>query len=320
MKHFGKSNTLIALIVLLCGCASQNDGLSGRSDDYILDQISKGHAELTCTLGCSLNQGLHRPEFKRLYVERSWRELALKVTALGSLNDQSWFYLGMSAEGLGYNDAAIIYLNHAINVSEKLEPGIQCNYINLINNCDGLTFPNDAVFELHKLTQTVSAAVQNSTYRPGSDAQTQDSNIAAVRQMPAVEGQFSRFIQMKNVGGTYAIPVTINDSIKLDFVVDSGATDVVVPADVILTLMRTGTISDGDFLGKKTYQLADGSTLPSIVFRIRSLKVGNITIENVVGSVAPAQGSLLLGQSFLGRFASWSIDNNRHALLLGAGK
>ena len=36
--------------------------------------------------------------------------------------------------------------------------------------------------------------------------------------------------------------------------------------------------------------------------------VGDVVVENVTGSVAPAQGSLLLGQSFLGRFKSWSID------------
>jgi hypothetical protein len=39
-------------------------------------------------------------------------------------------------------------------------------------------------------------------------------------------------------------------------------------------------------------------------------------VQNVVGSVAPASGTLLLGQSFLGRFKSWSIDNSRHALVL----
>jgi hypothetical protein len=52
------------------------------------------------------------------------------------------------------------------------------------------------------------------------------------------------------------------------------------------------------------------------VFRIKSLKVGDRTLENVVGSAAAADGSLLLGQSFLGRFKSWSIDNTKHALVL----
>jgi hypothetical protein len=56
--------------------------------------------------------------------------------------------------------------------------------------------------------------------------------------------------------------------------------------------------------------LADGSTVPTNTFVIRSLQVGDILIENVTGSVSPAAGSLLLGQSFLQRFKSRSMDNN----------
>jgi predicted aspartyl protease len=89
-----------------------------------------------------------------------------------------------------------------------------------------------------------------------------------------------------------------------------------IPADVVSTLMRTGTIQESDFVGKKTYRLADGSSVPSVTFLIRSLKVGNHLLENVTGSVASAQADLLLGQSFLRRFNSWSIDNKRQMLLL----
>ena len=54
---------------------------------------------------------------------------------------------------------------------------------------------------------------------------------------------------------------------------------------------------------------------PSQTFRIRSLKVGNKVLENVNGSVASAEGSLLLGQSFLGRLNSWSVDDTKHVLV-----
>jgi len=44
--------------------------------------------------------------------------------------------------------------------------------------------------------------------------------------------------------------------------------------------------------------------------------VGGVEIRNVIGSVAPEEGDLLLGQSFLSKLSSWSIDNDRHLLLL----
>ena len=132
----------------------------------------------------------------------------------------------------------------------------------------------------------------------------------------AVRGSGTTVVAMVPDGGTFAVPVTINDQLTLKFIVDSGAADVSIPADVVLTLLRTDTITDADFLDKQTYQLADGSTVPSQRFRIRTLKIGDKTMENVVGSIAPVASSLLLGQSFLSRFKSWSIDNQAGALIL----
>jgi hypothetical protein len=89
-----------------------------------------------------------------------------------------------------------------------------------------------------------------------------------------------------------------------------------MPADVVMTLARTGTLQANDFTGTQTYKLADGSTVPSATFQIRSLAVGNRVIEDVGGSVGPVEGTLLLGQSFLNRFKSWSIDNAKKVLVL----
>jgi predicted aspartyl protease len=123
-------------------------------------------------------------------------------------------------------------------------------------------------------------------------------------------------IRMENNGGVYVVPVRFNDTITLDAIVDSGASDVSIPADIVLTLTRTKTVTDQDFLGEQTYFLADGSSVPSQQFRIRSLKVGNKTIQNVVASIGSIKGEILLGQSFLSKFKSWSVDNEKHTLIL----
>ena len=117
-------------------------------------------------------------------------------------------------------------------------------------------------------------------------------------------------------GGTWVVSVRFNDTITLPAIVDSGAGDVSIPADIVSTLMRTKTITAEDFLGAQIYVLADGSKLPSHRFRIRSLKVGNKTVENVVAGIVPVNGDILLGQSFLSKFKSWSVDNEQHTLVL----
>ena len=129
-------------------------------------------------------------------------------------------------------------------------------------------------------------------------------------------GTSQELVAMEKENGVYVVPVRFNGAITLNAIIDSGASDVSVPADIVSTLIRTKTVSDEDFLGVQTYVLADGTKVPSPRFRIRSLKVGNKTLENVTASIASGNADILLGQSFLGRFKSWSVDNDRHLLIL----
>src|SRR5579883_1475602 len=141
---------------------------------------------------------------------------------------------------------------------------------------------------------------------------------AAAAPMSAASAQTAEVtdVALKNAAGTYVVPVRINGVFSLDFIVDSGASDVLLPADVVLTLVRTKTITADDFIGDSEYALADGSTLKSARFVLRQLQVGALTIDHVTASIGSVNSQPLLGDSFLSRFASWSIDNSRHVLRL----
>jgi clan AA aspartic protease (TIGR02281 family) len=116
--------------------------------------------------------------------------------------------------------------------------------------------------------------------------------------------------------GAFVLPVVMNDRITRNFMIDSGASDVTISGDVVAALTRAGTIATTDFLDPQVYQLADGSKTRTQRIRIRSLRIGSVELRDVVVSVAPHAGLLLLGQSFLGRLQSWAIDNQRHLFVL----
>ena len=71
-----------------------------------------------------------------------------------------------------------------------------------------------------------------------------------------------------------------------------------------------------DFLPGKNYVLADGSIVQSARFYVRTLSIGGLTVENVEASIGSKESALLLGQSFLKKFARWSIDNYSNVLTL----
>jgi hypothetical protein len=116
----------------------------------------------------------------------------------------------------------------------------------------------------------------------------------------------------------YTVPVEINGLLTLPFILDTGATDVNMPADVVLTLLRTGTIQDPeDFLPGATYTFADGTQTRSPRFMLRSLQLGHRLITQVPARLGTVESPLLLGQSFLNRLGVWSLDTQREVLILG---
>jgi clan AA aspartic protease (TIGR02281 family) len=153
---------------------------------------------------------------------------------------------------------------------------------------------------------------------PAPQVARRDDDAAASTSTAAVGGLPSSRtrVPLRIDRGISFVPVEINGSVKLDCAIDSGASDVSIPADVFSTLKRSSTVKEADFIGQQSYVLADGSTTQSAIFKIRSLRIGELVIEDVKASVTPSHASLLLGQSFLERFKSWSIDNTTHELLL----
>jgi predicted aspartyl protease len=153
---------------------------------------------------------------------------------------------------------------------------------------------------------TISTVPVQATLMPGS-SETQSK-------------QTGKRIQMRLSGNSYIVPVLINDRIWLDFIVDTGADEVSIPADVATTLMRTGTITMEDIGSEQKIGLANGGTAKSTQFRIHSLQVGKgddaVIAQNVAGGISGPQGALLLGQTFLRRFPWTTIDHVNSVLII----
>jgi clan AA aspartic protease (TIGR02281 family) len=117
-------------------------------------------------------------------------------------------------------------------------------------------------------------------------------------------------------GGIYTVPVQVNRSVTLPFLVDPGAGVVVIPQSLLKRLVLNGTVTEGDLIGIGIAELADSSLYKAVQLRLRELRVGDAVARDVVAAVSPGLSQPLLGQSFLKRFASVTFDNQRHVLVL----
>jgi len=155
-----------------------------------------------------------------------------------------------------------------------------------------------------------NASAQKSLVRLG----VQPAPVAA--PPPRTVAASTLTVTLRRQSGVLMVPAVLNELVSANFVVDSGASDVVIPENLLQDLRSAGKFKDTDFTGTQMVKIADGSVVKSRTFVLRSFSVSNRVLDNVRASVAPANATPLLGQSFLQRFASWSIDNERQVLLL----
>jgi clan AA aspartic protease (TIGR02281 family) len=123
--------------------------------------------------------------------------------------------------------------------------------------------------------------------------------------------------QLRQGNGVLHIDVIVNDKWTVDFVLDSGASDVTINLGLFNQLVKDGTITKTDMIGRQTYRTANGD-VTARTFRLRSLQVGDKIVYDVQASIHEGnnEGLMLLGQSFLQKFKAWSIDNQSRTLVL----
>ena len=140
--------------------------------------------------------------------------------------------------------------------------------------------------------------------------------LAAGSTAAALAADRAQVVSLEPHDGAFVIPVVLNDIMTVKFIVDSGSADVSIPEDVASSLMKSGTMTGADLIGSKTYMLADGSLVPSKIYRLASVRIGGMVVQNVTVRISAAKSSLLLGQSFLSRLKSWSMDNSRQVMII----
>lgn len=113
----------------------------------------------------------------------------------------------------------------------------------------------------------------------------------------------------KTLSGIYEVPILINGVLKIDMIFDTGASEVYLTPDVILTLTRTKTINDSDILEGKNFVDASGNVNPGLRFNLREIKIGKYTLKNVACGVSQSLKSpSLLGLSALGELGKIEIN------------
>lgn len=114
--------------------------------------------------------------------------------------------------------------------------------------------------------------------------------------------------------GVTKVNCTIN-GLPLNFVFDTGASDVTISQVEANFMFKNGYLSEKDIIGKQHYQTADGNISVGTVINLSSINFGGLTLTDVRASVVKSQNApLLLGQTVLQRLGKIEIDNANRIL------
>lgn len=123
-------------------------------------------------------------------------------------------------------------------------------------------------------------------------------------------------IKMEKKGGVFYIPCMVN-GLNLKFIFDTGASNVSISLSEAIFMLKNGYINEDDIIGTEKYQIANGDIAEGTTLIIRELEIGNKKIYNIEASIVHTLSApLLLGQSAIERFGSFSIDYGSNTLYL----
>ena len=119
----------------------------------------------------------------------------------------------------------------------------------------------------------------------------------------------ARYNQSIEFNSNFEVPATINGTVTVPFIVDTGASETTISSYVFMTLLKNTTITVKDSLCPKSFILANGSQETNVRVMLKSLKVGNTVFKNVEASVGNnIYVPLLIGQNVLKRMNRIEIN------------
>ena len=130
------------------------------------------------------------------------------------------------------------------------------------------------------------------------------------------EEQITEVAITRRSGGTFNVDCNVN-GLPLSMIFDTGASDVTISKVEADFMLKNNYLSKDDIKGKKLYQIADGGISEGTVITLKEVKIGEAILHNVDASVVKSQKApLLLGESVLQKFGTFTVDNINSKLII----
>lgn len=149
----------------------------------------------------------------------------------------------------------------------------------------------------------------NNTQRETTETEFSDTSF--VQKAPALDTTIQRIgIKMEKSGGVFTIPCYVN-GVKMNFIFDTGASNVCISLTEALFLSKNGYLDDDDIIGAGYTQVADGSIVENMEINLHSIEIGGVMVTDVRAIVTKSiNAPLLLGQSAIQKLGRIEMEGD----------
>ena len=215
-----------------------------RLDNTYRDGFLNGAARLNCGLSCAMHYKYARDDLLKLYQQKEWKRLANKVLELGYASNQSYFYLGASAEKLNRHSAAKTYYRLALHED-------RCNDSSSL--CDGLDVSALIQLGLNRIEKKERQASKERKSFFGSLVSKQEPKSAATKPSgPAIKFNLDTVPPVLNILGGQNI--SFSESV---YNLSGSAFDAGGIAEVSINGQRVNVDSAGKFNFRRYYPIGE---------------------------------------------------------------
>ena len=175
----------------------------------------------------------------------------------------------------------------------------------------GCDHPESKTYERNQKVTTNLEEIESkrSNTKENTEPIENNMNHSESVEPPKLEIDNQNILKMETQNGVKYVWIEVN-GIKLRFVFDTGASSICLSPAEAIVLYKQGTLRKEDILNKEYFSDATGKISVGTKINLRSVKVGNIILENIEATIIDnVNAPLLLGQSVLDKFEKVSIDN-----------
>lgn len=127
-------------------------------------------------------------------------------------------------------------------------------------------------------------------------------------------------IKMKRESGVSIIPCKVN-GLNLNFIFDTGASDVSISMTEATFMLKNGYLSVKDIIGSNKFSDANGNINEGVIINLKEIEIAGLKLYNVKASIVKNnKAPLLLGQTAIGKLGMIQLDLEQNTLTILSGK